>query len=56
MVENYPDDKSTRCFIFKGKSWRFDGLEIEDSDKFYTYFTRAITFPLYEFIFVCLAP
>ena len=37
MVENYPDDKSTRCFIFKGKSWRFDGLEIEDSDKFYTY-------------------
>jgi len=37
MTENYPNDKSTRCFIFKGKEWRFDGLEIEDSDKFYTY-------------------
>jgi len=37
MTENYPNDKSTRCFIFKGKSWRFDGLKIEDSDKFYTY-------------------
>ena len=24
MVENYPDDKSTKCFVFKGKSWRFD--------------------------------
>ena len=38
MIENYPDDKSNRCFIFKGKRWSFDGKRInEDSDKFYTY-------------------
>ena len=33
MVENYPDDKSTRCFIFKGKNWGFDRWKIKDSDK-----------------------
>ena len=37
MTENYPNDKSTRCFIFKGKEWRFDGRKINFSDKFYTY-------------------
>ena len=38
MIENYPDDKSTRCFIFKGKNWGFDRWKInKDSDKFYTY-------------------
>ena len=38
MVENYPDDKSISCFIFKGKYWGFDRWKInKDSDKFYTY-------------------
>jgi len=37
MFDNYPNDKSTRCFIFKGKEWRFDGRRINFSDKFYTY-------------------
>ena len=38
MIENYPDDKSNRCFRFKGKKWGFDGWRInKDSDKFYTY-------------------
>ena len=23
MIENYPDDKSRRCFMFKGKQWGF---------------------------------
>ena len=37
MTENYPNDKSTRCFIFKGKNWGFDRWKIKDSDKLYTY-------------------
>ena len=38
MVENYPNDKSSRCFRFKGKKWSFGGKRInKDSDKFYTY-------------------
>ncbi|WP_415271265.1 hypothetical protein ABXT52_03815 [Candidatus Pelagibacter sp. Uisw_121] len=37
MFENYPDDKSRRCFRFKGKLWSFDGRRINDTDTFYTY-------------------
>jgi len=37
MFENYPDDKSSRCFMFKGKQWGFDGRKINDTDIFYTY-------------------
>ena len=37
MFENYPDDKSSRCFMFKGKQWGFDGKRINDTDTFYTY-------------------
>jgi hypothetical protein len=37
MFENYPDDKSSRCFMFKGKQWGFDGRKINDTDTFYTY-------------------
>ena len=41
MFENYPNDNSSRCFLFKGKEWSFYGARIykdgEWSDKFYNY-------------------
>lgn len=37
MADNYPNDNSSRCFLFKGKEWSFDGRHDDQKNNFKSY-------------------